>query len=111
MSASCIVVLTILKFIELVDESSNTYRIKTFLKYAGLDNISRLPATCCLFAAPIIDSPLSRLLVHLSTARRYIDEILQDREEQIIQVDGTTSLGHLVKLRMDGWRDGRVEGW
>ncbi|KAG8423881.1 hypothetical protein J3459_008183 [Metarhizium acridum] len=31
-----------------------------------------------------------------------VDKILEDGEEQVIRADGTTSLGHLVKPRMDG---------
>lgn len=106
-------------YFEPVDDLPNTYKIDTFLPYAALNYL--LPVTRSLFVTKerTIDPPSPRFLavhraiahiLHLSAAGRYIDKILEDREEQSIRVDGSTPLGQLVQLRMDGWWDGRVEG-
>ena len=102
---------------EPVSGLSNTYKIDTFLPYAALNHL--LPVTRTLFVTRerTIDPPSSRFLavhraiahiLHLSAAGQYIDEILKDREQSVC-VDGSTSLGQLVQLRMDRWWDGRVE--
>lgn len=61
-----------------------------------------------------IDPPSPRLLavhraiariIHLSGAEEYIESILRDIEEVSVREDGSTNLGHIVKLRLGGWLD------
>jgi hypothetical protein len=61
-----------------------------------------------------IDPPSPRLLavhraiariIHLSGAAEYIESILRDIEEVSVREDGSTNLGHIVKLRLGGWLD------
>ncbi|EEU37830.1 uncharacterized protein NECHADRAFT_88291 [Fusarium vanettenii 77-13-4] len=49
-------------------------------------------------------------ILHLSAAGEYIDSLLRDLEEFGIREDGSTRLDHLVKLRLDGWPVGEVNG-
>ncbi|KAK5989035.1 hypothetical protein PT974_10533 [Cladobotryum mycophilum] len=104
-------------YFEPVGDAPNTYKMDTFLPYAALNHL--LPVTRSLFVTEerTIDPPSPRLLAihraiahipHLSAAGAYIDKILEDKEEQDVRVDGSTPLGRLVQLRMDGWWDGRV---
>lgn len=73
-----------------------------------------LPVTRTLLLSPNhnIDPPDPGLLaihracvfiLHLSGAGEYIDRILRDLEEVEIKEDGSTALGQLVGLRLDGW--------
>lgn len=45
-------------------------------------------------------------ILYLSGAGDYIDDILRDMEEMHIKEDGSTELGHYVRLRLGGWLDG-----
>lgn len=102
-------------YFEPAGDESNTYHINTFLPPLALNNV--LPTTRTLFLTEtrVIEPPSPRLLavhraiahiLHLSAAGAHIDSILQDMEEQSVQVDGSTPIGPLVQLRMDGWLDG-----
>jgi len=62
-----------------------------------------------------IDPPSARLLaihraiakiLYLSAAGEYINRILDDLDELVINEDGSTELGHLVGLRLNGWLHG-----
>ncbi|KAL2369060.1 hypothetical protein BDBG_18083 [Blastomyces gilchristii SLH14081] len=97
-------------FFEPVPGQEHTYQIDTFLPPGILQDI---PVTCTLYLTDnqSIDPPSSRLLalhcaiahiLHLSGAGEYIDSILRDMETGI-QGDGSTELGHIVKLRLSGW--------
>jgi hypothetical protein len=72
------------------------------------------PVTRSLTLSPhrTIDPPSARLLdVHraiahimkLSGAGEYIDKVLRDMEELDVREDGSTHLGYLAGLRLDGW--------
>lgn len=61
-----------------------------------------------------VDLPDPRLLsvhgaiahiMHLSGVAKYIEKILQDIEEMEVKSDGSTNLGYLTGLRLDGWLD------
>lgn len=102
-------------YFEPVVGESNTYPIDTFLPPALLNHA--LPVTRALFLteARVIEPPSRRFLavhraiariLHLSAAGPYIDGILQDMEDQSIRVDGSTPLGRLIQLRIDGWTSG-----
>lgn len=104
-------------FFQPVPGQDHTYRIDTFLPQGFLPYV---PVTRSLYLAAdrLIDAPSPRLLaihcaiahiLHLSGAGAYIDLILRDMEEFGIREDGSTGLGHLLKLRLGGWLDG--EGW
>jgi hypothetical protein len=80
---------------------------------------TRFPITRTLYLTEDrnIDPPSPRLLavhraialiLHLSAAGEYIDQILRDLEEVDIEKDGSTELGRLMELRLDGWWDGVV---
>lgn len=106
-------------YFEPVDNAPNTYNIDMFLPYLVAGHA--VPVTRTLFTTEerTIDPPSPRLLavhraiahiLHLSAAGDYIDKILRDIEDQSTRVDGSTSLGRLVQLRMAGWWDGRIGG-
>ena len=66
-----------------------------------------------------IDPPSARLLaihraicriLQLSGAGSYIDSILCDMDDGAVQTDGSTHLGCLVRLKIEGWWDGTVVG-
>lgn len=110
-------------FFKPIEGSSNTYRIDTFLPHAALNNM--LPVTRTLFVTHerTIEPPSPRLLgvhcaiahiLHFSAAGAYIDKILEDTAGSGVHADGSTALGCIVQLRLDGWLDGwwdrRVEG-
>lgn len=72
------------------------------------------PVTRTLTLSPtrVIDTPSRRLLdVHraialimkLSGAGEYIENILRDIEEVDVKADGSTNLGHIMSLRLGGW--------
>ncbi|OAA37386.1 hypothetical protein NOR_07085 [Metarhizium rileyi] len=99
-------------YFEPVDGEANTYRIDTFLPPAFLNH--DLPVTRTLFLTEerVIEPPSPRFLaihraiahiLHLSAAGPYIDEILEDMDQQSIRVDGSTPIGRLVQLRINGW--------
>ena len=105
-------------YFESVDGEPNTYRIDTFLPPPILNNLLPVTRTLYLTEARAIEPPSPRLLaihraiahiLHLSAAGDYIDRILKDAEEQIIRADGSSALGLLVQLRMDGWLDAAID--
>lgn len=72
------------------------------------------PVTRTLILNPtyIIDTPSRRLLdvhraialiIKLSSAGEYIENILRDIEEVNIKADGSTNLDHIMSLRLGGW--------
>jgi hypothetical protein len=86
------------------DAPPHTYRIHTFLPW-----LANFPITRTLFIHPSIDPPSERLLalhsaighiLHLSGAGDYIQAILDDMENGIVQQDGSTQLGVLVNLAL-----------
>ena len=105
-------------FEPLPDQQPHTYRIDSFLpKYIFRD--PALPVTRALYLTDTrtIDPPSARLLavhraiahiLHLSAAGDYIDRLLRDAEEKGILADGSTELGRLLKLGLDGWLDNPV---
>jgi HNH endonuclease len=48
------------------------------------------------------------LILHLSAAGGYIDDILRDLDELDVKTDGSTELGRLIELRLGGWWNGVV---
>jgi hypothetical protein len=48
------------------------------------------------------------LILHLSAAGGYIDDILRDLDELDVKSDGSTKLGRLIELRLGGWWNGVV---
>lgn len=74
------------------------------------------PVTRALTRSPndTINTPSPRLLgVHraislileLSDAGDYIEQILRDLEQITVEADGSTKLGDIMRLRFDGWVD------
>lgn len=72
------------------------------------------PVTRSLTLSPhrTIDLPSARLLdvhraiahiMNMSGAGEYIDKVLRDMEELDVREDGSTHLGYLAGLRLDGW--------
>ena len=53
-----------------------------------------------------IHSAIAHIL-HLSAAGRYIDKIFEDLKQDDIRADGSTELGYLIKLRVQGWWNGK----
>ncbi|KAK4194462.1 hypothetical protein QBC40DRAFT_290706 [Triangularia verruculosa] len=98
-------------FFEPVPDKENTYRIQSFRSPLLLRN---LPVVRELFLTEDrnIEPPSPRLLalhraighiLHLSGAGDYIDRILRDTEWKDTRADGSTQLGHLVSLKIQGW--------
>jgi hypothetical protein len=50
-------------------------------------------------------------ILHLSAAGRYIDNILEDLDQKGIMADGSTELGHLANLRIQGWWNGQIRAY
>ncbi|KAM3501172.1 hypothetical protein MY10362_005769 [Beauveria mimosiformis] len=93
------------------EAQANTYRINTFLP-AAIHNF--LPVTRELFLTEdrTIEPPSPRFLaihraiahiLHLSAAGAFIDTILNDFDQRAVRADGTTHLGELVNLKVNGW--------
>ncbi|KAM3552373.1 hypothetical protein MY1884_007233 [Beauveria asiatica] len=93
------------------EAQANTYRINTFLP-AAIHNF--LPVTRELFLTEdrTIEPPSPRFLaihraiahiLHLSAAGAFIDTILDDFDQRAARADGTTHLGELVNLKVNGW--------
>jgi len=100
-----------------IDRSPHSYKID----YIDPNRPFRdplLPVIRQLYTTPTktIDPPAPRLLaIHhatiarilcLSGAGEYINHIIQEMEEVSIKENGSTALGHYVRLKMDGWLDG-----
>ncbi|RMD44392.1 hypothetical protein DV735_g621, partial [Chaetothyriales sp. CBS 134920] len=104
-------------YFELQSSETHTYRID----YLGADYMRPpiLPIQRTLFLSDTrtIDPPSHRLLaihaaiariLHMSAAGYYIDRILDDLDKPAVLSDGSTPLGHLAALRINGWWDGRI---
>ena len=95
-------------------QTSPTYTIRLTKPVPFLRNFP-ITRTLCESPHREIDLPSLRLLaihraialiLHLSGAGEYIDEILRDMSEPMVKSDGTTELGRLVSLRLGGWWNG-----
>jgi hypothetical protein len=93
----------------------HTYQVDTTQR--RVLRMAMFPVTRRLHLSPerTIDPPSARLLaVHcaickilqLSGAGNYIDRILRDMDDGAVRSDGSTHLGDLVRLKVDGWWDG-----
>ncbi len=91
-------------------QEPHTYRIESFDRRPP----APLPITRSLYVTENrnIDPPFPRFLalhaaighiLHLSAAGIYITKILEDMENKVVQVDGSTELGRLVTLSLGGW--------
>ncbi|KAF3490864.1 uncharacterized protein GIQ15_00381 [Arthroderma uncinatum] len=92
----------------------HTYRVNSAKVGSTPFLPSWLPVIRTFYLSPncTIDPPSPRLLdihrscaviLHLSAAGEYIDQILRDQEEPYIPSDGSAHLGHLVSLKLSGW--------
>lgn len=89
------------------------YRIDSLEQNSFLrDPLFPVTRTLSLSSSRTIDPPDHRLLgVHcaiahimkLSGAGEYIEKILRDIEEVDVNSDGSTNLGYITGLRLDGW--------
>ncbi|KKZ60699.1 hypothetical protein EMCG_04626 [[Emmonsia] crescens] len=107
-------------YFEAMDSSNypqNTYTIHSFSRV--LSHLYNLPVTRTLLLSPnrTIDPPSAQLLalhhaiaiiIALSAAGEYIDQILRDMEEVWVRSDGSVELGRIVSLKIGGWLDGVV---
>ncbi|KAJ4310977.1 hypothetical protein N0V84_010675 [Fusarium piperis] len=98
-------------FFEPIDQRAHTYRIDTFLEPELVGGLLPITRTLHFTETQGIDPPSPRLLaihsaiayvLHLSGAGDYIERILRDIEEYGIREDGSTELGRLVNLRLNG---------
>ena len=98
-------------------DQAHTYRIDSTRSGITRHRIFPVHRTLFLTDTRTIDPPSPRLLavhsaiahiLHLSTAGYYIDKILEDLDEKDISPDGSTELGYLVGLRVQGWWTGRI---
>jgi len=108
-------------YFEPTTQTPHTYKIIPIRSH----NILRqaiLPVTRTLRLANNhnIDPPSRRLLaihraialiLHLSGAGSYIDDILRDLDELDVKSDGSTKLGRLIGLRLGGWWNGLVRAY
>ncbi|KIW39686.1 uncharacterized protein PV06_08276 [Exophiala oligosperma] len=99
-----------------IDQSPHSYVID-YINTSEPFRDPLLPINRQLYITPTktIDPPSPRLLaihhaiariLHLSGAGDYIDHIIRDMEEMTIKENGSTSLGHYIRLKIDGWLDG-----
>lgn len=105
---------------EVFCEDSNkphTYRIDTIRSGILRQPIFPVQRTFYVTDTRTIDPPSSRLLaihyaiaqiLHLSAAGRYIDRVLEDLEHREVRADGSTELGYLTRLRIQGAWTGHV---
>ncbi|KAK2750019.1 hypothetical protein FQN55_002737 [Onygenales sp. PD_40] len=105
---------------EAMDSSNhpqNTYTIHSSSRV--LSQLYNLPVTRTLLLSPnhTIDPPSARLLalhhaiaiiIALSAAGEYMDQILRDMEEVCVRSDGSAEIGRIVSLKIGGWLDGVV---
>jgi hypothetical protein len=70
--------------------------------------------TLYLTESQTIEPPSRRLLalhcaiariLHLSAAADYITKILKDMESKDTRADGSTELGRILTLKLDGWSE------
>ena len=108
-------------YFEPITQTPHTYKIIPIRSH----NILRqaiLPVTRTLRLTDNhnIDPPSGRLLaihraialiLHLSAAGSYIDDILRDLDELDVKSDGSTELGRLIGLRLGGWWNGLVRAY
>lgn len=94
------------------DAEPHTYRIQSFLP-THFSRTLGLPITRTLHLTPdrTVDPPSPRFLalhraiaiiLHLSAAGDWIDEVLRKAEQMGIQTNGSTEIGRLVSLRLKG---------
>lgn len=95
----------------------HTYQVESIRKGILRHRIFPVSRTIFLTDTRTIDPPSRRLLavhsaiahiLHLSAAGRHIDKILEDLDQRDIMADGSTELGHLAKLRLQGWWSGQI---
>jgi HNH endonuclease len=108
-------------YFEPITEIPHTYKIIATESHNALRQ-AILPVTRTLRLANnhTIDPPSRRLLaihraialiLHLSAAGSYIDDILRDLDELDVKSDGSTELGRLIELRLGGWWNGLVRAY
>jgi len=99
------------------DNEPHTYRIDSTRTGILRPRLFPVDRTLYLTDTRTIDPPSSRLLavhsaiahiLHLSAAGRHIDRILEDLDQDEIKSDGSTELGYLASLRLQGWWNGQV---
>ncbi|EDN11043.1 predicted protein [Histoplasma mississippiense (nom. inval.)] len=100
-------------YFEPIEGAYNRYMIKSTERDPILrDRLLPVTRTLSLSPSRTIDPPSSRLLkVHraialilkLSGAGEYIENILRDMEDVKVKEDGSTNLGRLLSLRLGGW--------
>jgi hypothetical protein len=105
-------------YFEPTTETPHTYKIiSTQSRNVLRDPIFPVTRTFHLTGNHNIDPPSPRLfaihraialILHLSAAGGYIDDILRDLDELDVKNDGSTELGRLIELRLGGWWNGVV---
>jgi hypothetical protein len=107
-------------YFEPTTQKPHTYKIILTQSHNRLvlrDLIFPITRTFYLTDSHTIDPPSPRLLavhraialiLHLSAAGGYIDDILRDLDELDVKNDGSTELGRLIELRLGGWWNGVV---
>lgn len=103
-------------FEPLSGQEDHTYQIRTFLHPTLMPDLP-VVRTLDVTEDRNIEPPSSRILalhrtiahiLHLSAAGDYMDKILKDMEWKDTRADGSTELGRLVDLRLNGWLDHAV---
>jgi len=98
----------------------HTYRIDSTRSGILRHRIFPVHRTLFLTDTRTIDPPSPRLLaihsaithiLHLSAAGRHIDKILEDLDQKDVMVDGSTELGYLAKLRVQGLWNGQIRAY
>ncbi|KKZ62157.1 hypothetical protein EMCG_00472 [[Emmonsia] crescens] len=95
----------------------NTYAIHSSNQWFSC--LYNLPVTRTLLLSPnhTIDPPSAKLLalhraisiiIELSAAGEYMDQILRDMEEAWVRSDGSAEIGRIVSLKIGGWLDGVI---
>ena len=98
----------------------HSYRIDSTREGFLRHPIFPVDRTLFLTETRTIDPPNPRLLavhsaiahiLHLSAAGRHIDKILEDLDQKDIKADGSTELGYLAQLRVQGWWNGEIRAY
>ena len=107
-------------FFEPKGNKPHTYRINSTREGFLRHRIFPVDRALFLTETRTIDPPSPRLLavhsaiphiLHLSAAGRYIDKVLEDLDQKDIKADGSTELGYLAQLRVQGWWNGEIRAY
>ena len=104
-------------YFESEGDQPHTYLIDSTRQGILRNQIFPVQRTLFVTETRTVDPPSPRLLaihsaiahiLHMSAAGEYIDGVLKDLHQQETATDGSTELGHLINLRLQGIWNGQI---